>query len=380
MEQSNSSEEDLSIPKLLMAIQKSVATVNSRLDALENDKHKSKRPAEDLSDSVPPKIQKLDNDSYYEEEFKFNNNNNEFVDNDLNSASTSASTSNLDAGISISILDVTNNITPVMPRPSMEVPDYINAIIQNFKTSVGVLGPNFIETEIPPSSVAWLKGLSSVQSFINKQPTKRNQFSSIVVPVVNDKDFQIVWNLIYKNLDFSKVTDNAFRPLKPFPGLLTPLTRIREALRQNLQSILIMHLFIQYCDNEAKPLVERFVYDCSYLQFNNLLDALFHSIISAKKTLTPSHLRNLNCLNNFPEPENIWNLSNNDIITIRRLNTSKNSHFRNNFNSSKPFRGSFRSNSRGFNFRGRARNRGSIRFSSNFKQFNNNNTNKKSEK
>ena len=89
-----------------------------------------------------------------------------------------------------------------------------------------------------------------------------------------------------------------------------------------------------YCDNKTKLLVERFIYDCSYLQFN----ILFHSIVSAKKTLTPSHLRNLNCLDNFSEPENIWDLSNNDIITIRRLNTSKNSHFRNNPNRSKLFR------------------------------------------
>ena len=386
MEQSSPSEEGTNdLLSMIKEIKDSCKNVSSRLDALEDSQNNFKRPASDNDDPIPQKSQKLDTECFYEEEFKFANNPIS-VDNELGlgqpsniSESNSPSTSNSNnAGISVSIIDITNNVTPIMPRPTMEVPEYIDAIIQNFKTSVGILGPNFIETEIPSSTVAWLKGLSSVQSFINKQPTKRQSFSSIVVPVVNDKEFQVVWNLIYKNLDFSKVTDNAFKPLKPFPGLLAPLSRIREALRQNLQSILLMHLFIHFFEDATKPFVERFVYDCSYLQFNNLLDALFHTIITAKKTLTPYNLRNLNCMNNFPDPDDIWSLSSNDIITIRRLTSSKNSHFKSN-NNNKPFRGSFRSSSRGFNFRGRFKHRTPNKFSSSFKQANNN-SNRKSDK
>lgn len=391
MEQSNSNQDD-SLKEVLKSIQ-------ARLEAIENkDLNNSKRPAEEHSEPTVPKVQKLDNinsDSYYEDEFKFCNNseyaesnfdlndNKHAVLNDNRDVNTPSTSYSLDgsnnAGISVTVFDITDNITPIMPRPTMEVPDYINAVIKNFKTSVGILGPNFIETEIPANSVAWLKGLPAVQSFIKSQPTKRQPFSSLVVPVVNDKEFLVVWNLIYKNLDFSKVTDNAFRPLKPFSGLIAPLSKIRDALRQNLQTILILNLFVQYCDNESKSLTERYIYDCTFLQFNTLLDALFHAIISAKKSLTPFHLRNLNCMNNFPEPDDIWKLSNNDIITIRRLNASKTSHFKSNFSGNKPFRGSFRSISRGFNFRGRFKTRPFNKPSSSFRS-NKDNTSKRSDK
>ena len=77
-----------------------------------------------------------------------------------------------------------------------------------------------------------------------------------------------------------------------------------------------MHLFIDSCNSDTKALVERFINYYSYLQFNNLLEALYYTIISINKSITPIHLRYLPCIDNFPEPDNIWNFSSNDVVTI----------------------------------------------------------------